>query len=138
MLAAVLGVGVGLSACSTLDTEADDAAAVVADRLLPPALTRVLRRAGAESSQARLRAADRWLRDPTRSTLDDRAAAGWRVVGSQGSVIRVDVYAYVESGSFFPPDQGEAAWGVACRAYDVAGRVTTTAVDCPDGTSEVP
>ena len=130
---------VGLTACSTIQQDADDEAVVVADQLLPQKLTRMLRRAGAESPQARLRAVDRWLRgDPTRSTLRDRASAGWRVVGSEGSVIRVDVYAYEESGSFFPPDQGEAAWGVACRAYDVAGRITTTAVECPEGTPETP
>ena len=85
-----------------------------------------------------MRIADRWLRDPTRSSVDDRASAGWRVVGSQGPVIRVDVYAYVESGSFFPPDQGEAAWGVACREYDVTGRVTSTTVECPEGTPATP
>lgn len=137
-LAAVLGIGVGLSACSTLDTEAESEAVVVADRLLPQVLTRVLRRSGAESSQARLTAVDRWLRGPRSSTIEDRARAGWRVVGSQGSAIRVDVYAYVESGSFFPPDQGEATWGVACRAYDVAGPVTVTPVVCPEGTPAVP
>lgn len=51
-----------------------------------------------------------------------------------GASLRVDVYEYWESGDFFPPDQGEAVWGVACRIYDVADEVTTRTVPCPEDT----
>ena len=127
-----------LTGCSSLEQDADDEAAVVADHVLPPALDDAISAADPQSPEQRRVAAEEWLSDPDPSVVDGLRHVTWEVRGSEGTTIRVDVYMYLESGDLLPPDQGEATWGVACRAYDVAGAVMTTTDECPDGTPAEP
>ncbi|WP_345262937.1 hypothetical protein [Nocardioides nanhaiensis] len=135
---AVLTVVLLAAGCSTLQQDADAEAGRVADLVLPTALDDVLARARPGSPERRRAVVARWLEGRGRSVIGSRANADWRVVGGEGTSIRVDVYAFWESGDLLPPDQGEATWGVACRVYDVAGRVTAMRVECPDGTPPGP
>lgn len=130
--------GVVLAGCSTVQQEADDEAARVADHVLPGALDSALTESGARTPQERATAAADWLADPGPSVMDSQGGTTWAVRGQEGVTIRVDVYAWVESGSFFPPDQGKAVWGLACRSYDVTDAVASTPVECPDGTPAAP
>ena len=135
----VLAVAATLvTGCSTLQQEADDRAAQVADAVLTRALTDELSSSDASTPAERVEVAGAWLSTPDPEVVRNKGPVAWVVRGVEGTVVRVDVYARVESGSFFPPDQGASAWGVACRAYDVAGEVTVHALDCPDGTPEQP
>lgn len=129
-----------LAGCSSLQQDADDQAARLADHVLPSALDDALAAADppAQTPDQRAIAAEDWLSTPDPSVTDSHGGAVWVLRGSQGTTIRVDVYRYWESGDFFPPDQGEAAWGVACRRYDVADPVTSSPMECPDGTPEEP
>ena len=126
-----------LTGCSSLQRDADDEAARAADRVLPEALNDAISVSDPHSPGERRVAAEEWLSDPY-SSLDGLSNVTWEVRGSEGTTLRVDLYMYLESGDFLPPDQGEATWGVACRAYDVARAVKTTTVECPDGTPEEP
>ncbi len=123
-----------LAGCSQLQQDADEEAARVADHVLPGALDDALSSSAARTPEARAAAGTQWLLDPGPSAIDSQGPVRWEVLGAEGATIRVDVYTYTESASFFPPDQGEATWGVACRAYDVTASVTATVVECPDGT----
>ncbi|MGB0098990.1 MAG: hypothetical protein WBP61_01790 [Nocardioides sp.] len=127
-----------LAGCSQLQQDADAEAGRVADHVMPGALTDAISTAGARTPESRVAAAEQWLSDPGPSAIDSQGHVAWKVVASEGTSIRVDVYTYVESASFFPPDQGDATWGVACRSYAVAATVTTATVECPDGTPEEP
>lgn len=130
--------GVILTGCSTVQREADEEAARVADQVLPGALDGAIASSGAQSLQERGDAAADWLADPGPSAMDGQGGTTWVVRDQDGATIRLDVYAWVESGSFFPPDQGKALWGLACRSYDVAAGVTSTPVECPEGTPAAP
>ena len=127
-----------LTGCSSLQRDADDGAASVADHVLPEALDDAISVADPQSPEERRVAAEEWLSDPDPSVVDGLRNVTWEVRGSEGTTIRVDLYMYLESGDLLPPDQGEATWGVACRAYDGARAVTSTTVECPDGTPEEP
>ena len=136
---AAIGLAVALLAgCSSVQQEADDEAARVADHVLPDSLEQVVAAAGPQTPQDRVSVAREWLVAPDPSVPGSQSGAAWEVREVEGTTIRVDVYRYWESGSFFPPDQGEAAWGVACRSYDVAGPVVPSAVECPEDTPEAP
>ncbi len=135
----VSGVVVALLAgCGSLQQEADAEAARVADHVLPGPLGDAIASADPQTPGARAVAAEDWLSDPDWSVTASQGGATWAVRGRAGTAIRVDVYQYWESGSFFPPDQGDAAWGVACRSYDVAAAVTADPVECPEDTPEEP
>ena len=128
-----------LTGCSQLQQNADKEAARVADYVLPEALNDEISNAGPQTPEQRRLAAEDWLSKPGGPPLaGSRVGATWEVLGSKGTTIRVDVYQYLESGSFFPPDQGEARWGVACRIYNVVEKVATSTVECPEGTPEEP
>ncbi|WP_193610380.1 hypothetical protein [Nocardioides lijunqiniae] len=127
-----------LTGCSSLQREADDEAARVADHVLPEALDDAISAADPKSSAERRGAAKKWLSDPDPSVMDGQRNVKWEVRGSKGTTIWVNLYTYVESADLLPPDQGEATWGVVCRAYDVARAVKTTTVECPDDTPEEP
>ena len=127
-----------LTGCSSLQRDADDEAARVADHVLPKALDDAISAADPQSPEERRVAAEEWLSDPGPSVMDGQRNVTWEMRGSGSTTIRVDLYTYVESGDLLPPDQGEATWGVACRAYDVARAVRTTTAECPDGTPEEP
>jgi hypothetical protein len=127
-----------LTGCSQLQQNADDVAARVADSVLPEVLDEEVSHTDSHRSEDRRVAAEDWLSEPGPPLTTSHVGATWKVRGSEGTRIRVDVYQYLESGDFFPPDQGRATWGVACRIYDVAEAVETSSVECPDGTPEVP
>lgn len=127
-----------LTGCSQLQRDADIEAARVADHVLPEALNDEIVHAEPRTPEERRVAAEDWLSEPGPPLTSSHAAATWLVRGSKGTTIRVDVYQYLESGRFFPPDQGEATFGVACRIYDVAKAVATSTVECPEGTPEQP
>lgn len=133
------GVAVTLLAgCSSLQREADAQAARVADHVLPGPLDDAVASADPQTPEGRAVAAEDWLLDPDPTVTASQGGATWAVRSTTGTTIRVDVYQYWESGSFFPPDQGDAAWGVACRSYDVAAAVTADPVECPEDTPEEP
>lgn len=122
-----------------LQQDADDEAARVADYVLPEALNDEMSNVDPQTPEQRKLAAEDWLSKPGGPRLTgSRVGASWNVRGSKGTTIRVDVYQYLESGSFLPPDQGEARWGVACRTYNLAEKVVTSTVKCPEGTPENP
>lgn len=125
-----------LAGCSSVQQEADEAAARVADDVLPAALERAVAALG--STPERAAAAEAWLAEPDPAVTASQGGSTWVVRGREGSAVRVDVYAWYESGSFFPPDQGAAVWGVACRTYDVTSGVSVTPLECPEGTPEAP
>lgn len=127
-----------LASCSTVQQEADKQAAQVADYALPSGLETALAADGSSEPEARGGAAEKWLSDPTNEVADGQGGATWVVRKRDSASLRVDVYQYWESGDFFPPDQGEAAWGVACRTYDVTNGVQTQQRTCPDGTPNKP
>ena len=136
---AATGLAVALlTGCSSVQQEADDEAARVADHVLPDSLEQAVAAAAPQTPRDRISVAREWLADPDPSVTDSQGGTTWEVREVEGTTIRVDVYRYWESGSFFPPDQGEAVWGVACRRYDVAGPVVLSAVECPEGTPEAP
>ena len=137
----VVAVGVAatvLAGCSTLQAEADDEAARIADHVLPEVIDDAVAAAGARTRAERAAAAQDWLERPGPSLMDGQGAATWVVRDREATTIRVDLYRRWESGSFFWPDQGEAAWGVACRVYDVADGVRTIVAECPAGTPDSP
>lgn len=138
--AALIAGSLLVAGCSTLQQEADSLAAGVADHALRDALTTAVDQAGPRTSEARVAAASAWLATPDTSKVPGRGPLTWSVRGVDDGHIRVDVYRYAESGSFFPPDQGDATWGVACRAYDVTdpARTTAIAIECPPGTPSEP
>ena len=136
--AAIGCAGILLAGCGEVRQDADTEAARVADHVLPGEVGNVLASSGASTPQQRGAAAEAWLSEPDPAVTDSQGGATWAVRSREGTSIRVDVYKWWESGSFFPPDQGEAAWGLACRSYDVAAEVTVRQVDCPEGTPEVP
>lgn len=127
-----------LTGCSSVQADADEEAARVSDHVLPEALDDAISEADPQSPEERRVAAEEWLSGPDPSVVDGQRNATWEVRGSEGTTIRVDLYTYLESGDLLPPDQGEATWGVACRAYDVARAVTATTVECPDDTPAEP
>lgn len=127
-----------LTGCSTIQQDADTEAARLADHVLPDALSQQLAKDEASAPATRGKAAEAWLSNPDPAIIEGQGGSTWAVRGRDGSSIHVDVYRYWESGSFFPPDRGKGAWGVACRTYDVAGDVTTRSVDCPPGTPDAP
>ncbi len=127
-----------LTGCSSVQQEADAQAARVADHVLPKRLDAAIASVEPQTPEDRGVAAEDWLSDPDPSVTASQGGATWAVRGATGTTIRVDVYQYWESGSFLPPDQGEAAWGVVCRSYDVAAAVTAHPVECPVGTPEQP
>ena len=127
-----------LTGCSQLQQSANDEAARVADSVVPEALDDGISHADPAAPEDRKVAAEDWLSEPRPPLMRSRVGATWWVRGSKGTAIRVDVYQYLESGDFFPPDQGKATWGVACRIYDVADAVATSTVECPDGTPKEP
>lgn len=126
-----------LTSCSQLHQDADLEAARVAN-VLSKALNDELSDAKPQTPEERRIAAEDWLSEPDPEVTSSYGGATWEVRGTEGTTIRVDVYQYLESGSFFPPDQGEATWGVACRTYDVAEAVVTRTVECPEGTPDEP
>ncbi len=127
-----------LAGCaSTLQVDADTEAERVADHVLPVALDEVAASTGTADPNARAVAVARWLDDPGPSVMDGQRAT-WVLREHNGARLRVDLYTRVESGSFFPPDQGDSAWGVACRTYVVGDRVLVVPTRCPDGTPATP
>lgn len=130
--------GLLLAACSQVQQEAEDEAARVADHVLPDAVAGAVSASGARTAEERVAAAQTWLATPDPAVSDSQRGATWVVTGLEATTIRVAVYTRWESGSLFPPDQGESAWGVACRSYDVAAGVAVRPVDCPDGTPASP
>lgn len=127
-----------LAGCSTVQQEADDEAARIANQVLPTAIDVAITAADARTGSERLAAAEAWLADPGPSIMDGHGGATWAVRGREAGTIRVDVYRRWESGSFLPPDQGEAAWGLACRSYDVARDARPIVIECPAGTARTP
>ena len=136
--AAIGCAGLLLAGCSQVQQEADTEAAGVADYVVPDELGNVLASSGATTPDQRGAAAQAWLADPYSAVTVSQGGVTWAVRSREGTSIRVDVYKWLESGDLLPPDQGEAAWGLACRSYDVAAEVTVKQVDCPEGTPEVP
>ena len=127
-----------LGGCSDVQQDADAEAARVADHVLPAAADEVLTSSRATTSERRGAVAEAWFSEPDAAVTDSQGASTWVVRSRDGASLRVDVYRRVESASFFPPDRGESAWGLACRTYDVASTVTATPVDCPAGTPKAP
>ncbi len=125
-----------LAGCSSVQQEADQEAVRIADHVIPKKLETL----SSVSKPPEDRAADVMVRlaEPDPSVLSGQRATTLAVRGRDGTAIRVDVYSRWESGSFFPPDRGEAAWGRACRTYVVAERVTSTPMACPEATLEAP
>lgn len=127
-----------LAGCaSTLQADADAEAERVADHVLPVALDEMAAASDTSDPDARALAVARWLADPGPSAMDGQRAT-WALRQRDGARLRVDLYARVESGSFFPPDQGRSAWGVACRTYVVGEGVLVVPIRCPDGTPATP
>ncbi|MFC7490503.1 MULTISPECIES: hypothetical protein [unclassified Knoellia] len=127
-----------LVGCGQVQADADAAAARVADQVLPEAVAAAITTSGARTPEQRAVAGETWLSEPDPAVTESQGGTTWFVRGREGTAIRLDVYARVESGSFLPPDQGQAAWGVACRSFDVGEKVTVTPVECPEGTPETP
>jgi len=126
-----------LSGCGGLQKQADIEAARLADSVLPVSLEDAITSSGAVNPAERVIAAQEWLSNPAPS-LDGQGTNEWLADNTSGTTIQVTVYAYSESASFFPPDQGEATWGTACRSYDVADKVTATPLECREGTPDEP
>lgn len=132
-------VGALLTGCAgTIQVDADTEAARIADHVLPLALDDAAATSAASDPNERAAAVADWLADPGPSVMDGQRSTTWVVRGLDGDQLRVDLYTRVESGSFLPPDQGEDAWGVACRTYVVTERVLVVQRTCPDDTPAEP
>ncbi|GGD12857.1 hypothetical protein [Nocardioides daphniae] len=136
--AALLTGLVLLAGCSSLQDDADEQAAQLADGPLLSGLEREMQTAGATTEEERGAAAEAWLSTPAPAITESHGGSTWVVREREGASVTVAVYQYWESGSFFPPDQGEAAWGLACREYEVAPQVTARSIPCPEGTPAAP
>lgn len=136
-MATLLVVGGCVLGCGSLQRDANDRAAQIADYTVRDGLKKSIAAANADSPQERAQAALNWLRDPNLTQAETQGGT-WIVKGSEGTTIRVDVYRKYESGALLPPEQGKSAWGVACRTYDVSTSVTVSSIVCPDGTSDEP
>ncbi|QCX28837.1 hypothetical protein [Nocardioides jishulii] len=133
-----MGVLLVVTGCSTLQEDADEQAARLADGALLEGLEREMQTVGATTAAQRGEAAEAWLSTPDPAITDGHGASTWVVREQEGASVTVAVYQYYESGSFFPPDQGEAVWGLTCRTYEVTREVTARSVTCPDGTPATP
>ncbi|MGJ9422684.1 hypothetical protein [Aeromicrobium sp. CF3.5] len=137
----VVVVGLALAAlagCSTIQREADDEAARIADQVLPAAIDAAIAEVDAKNGSERLVTAETLLTDPEAPIMDGQGGVVWVVRGRDATTIRVDIYRRWESGSLLPPDQGEAAWGLVCRSYDVTRSARSIVVECPAGTPRSP
>lgn len=110
---------------------ADEAAATFADRVLPPVLTQA---ADSAAAGERLAAMKRRLKLPDQQFLISHGNSNWVVGDVRNSQISVTVYHNWVDKSF----TAAQAWGIACREYTVAKKVTVQAVDCPNDTRESP
>lgn len=120
-----------LAGCGTLQRDADDRAAQVADYSVPEGVSSAIASSGASTPDERVRATLQWFTDPY-LTVAETQGSTWDATPRGGTKIEVGVFKAMESGSFFPPEAGKTAIGLACRVYDVAEAVTATAVECSD------
>lgn len=131
----VAATAVVVSGCLTISqSDADEEAAVVADRVLEPRLDRELRQVPGGSAQDRAQAIHSWLTAPDDDFLRSTHDVLWTVGEPAGSTIPVVVYALWTDTTFV----NDSTWGRACREVDVGETITWREVPCPSDTPRDP